>query len=194
MRNLLFLIPLLWLSACATKPQISYDEASVTGKFPSSWTISGRIAFKSPEDNFSAALNWQQQDQDYQLRLSKLIGGTLMLISSVNGEVTLEVDDERYVDTNAERLLWHNTGWHIPVADFKYWISGRLNPHSRNITNLKQDEAGRIWSFDTASGWQVKYQNYKVFSGTAMPHKLLLKKDGLQLKLRISDWRFETET
>lgn len=181
------------LSACATPPKTSYQQASSSGEFPQIWQVEGRIAFKSPEEKFSASLTWHQQRQDYQLRLSKLIGGTLLYMEQTNSRVLLEVDENTFTDSNAERLIYEKTGWQIPVADFKYWISGRLNPDSIAVNDLKRDDTGRIWSFTTATGWRVKYQNYKVFSGTALPHNLLLSKDNLQLKLRISEWSFDSK-
>ncbi|WP_338292463.1 lipoprotein insertase outer membrane protein LolB [Planctobacterium marinum] len=193
MRKLLLLSLVLMLSACATPPKTSYQQASSSGKFPQNWQVEGRIAFKSPEEKFSAFLDWQQQQQDYQLRLSKLIGGTLLFMEQINGRVLLEIDDNTFTDSNAERLIYEKTGWQIPVADFKYWITGRLNPNSNAVSELKRDETGRIWSFSTATGWRIKYQNYKVFSGTALPHNLVLSKDNLQLKLRISEWSFNSQ-
>lgn len=180
------------LSACATAPKTTYQQASSSGKFPHNWAVEGRIAFKSPEDKFSASLHWQQQQLDYQLRLSKLIGGTLLYMEQINSKVLLKVDDNTFVDINAERLIYEKTGWQIPVADFKYWISGRLNPDSIAVSELKRDDNGRIWSFTSATGWRVKYQNYKVFSGMALPHNLVLINGELQLKLRINDWSFDS--
>lgn len=191
LRKLLIFISILILSACATKPQISYQDASVAGKFPQRWTIDGRIAFKSPEEKFSASMTWQQNNQDYLLRLSKLIGGTLLTMQKSGERVLLEVDDNTFTDTNAERLIYQNTGWIIPVEDLKFWVSGRLNPDGSAVKSQQRDDNGRLWSFTSDNGWRVKYQNYKVFSGTALPHNILLSKNKLQLKIRITNWNFE---
>ncbi|MFC3647466.1 lipoprotein insertase outer membrane protein LolB [Planctobacterium marinum] len=191
MHKILVILSILLLSACATRPEIRFQDASVAGKFPQHWTIDGRIAFKSPEEKFSASMTWEQDDQDYLLRLSKLIGGTLLTMQKTGERVLLEVDDNTFTDSNATRLIYQNTGWNIPVDDLKYWISGRLNQAGASVKAVQRDENGRLWSFTSQDGWRVKYQNYKVFSGTALPHNILLSHNKLQLKIRISEWHFK---
>lgn len=191
-RQIIILLLLAILAGCAVKPNTEISTVTANLTLPRQWTIEGRIAFKTPEDKFSASMQWQQNQEDYQLRLSKLIGGTLLLLESQNDSVVLEFDGKTYQDYNAERLLWRVTGWTLPVADFKYWIAGTLNPQSPPPSALKQDETSRLWAFTSADNWQVQYKNYKVFSGRAMPHNLTIKKDGIELKLRVSDWQFES--
>lgn len=191
MRQILIVLVLAILTGCAVKQKPDINSIPANEVLPPNWTINGRVALKTPQDKFSAALQWQQDTKSYQLRLSKLIGGTLLLLENKDSVVTLQFDGKTYQDSHAERLLWQVTGWTFPIADFEYWVSGRLNPGSQPAVDIKRDDTGRIWSFTSADNWQVRYQNYKVFAGKALPHNLIIKKDDLQLKLRVSGWQFD---
>lgn len=197
MRFVICLLMVSFLTACTIKPKVNVNSMATPENLPNNWTLDGRLALKTPEEKFSASLDWQQTNSVYQLRLSKLIGGTVLLIhNDEEGLVSMEFDGQTYRDSNAERLLWRVTGWSIPVNDFQFWVSGQLNPASPAPVAVKKDEQNRLWSFETKDGWRVQYQNYKVFSGKPMPHNMTIEKDTtqnqtMQLKLRISDWEFE---
>lgn len=148
------------------------------------------MAFKSPEEKFSATLNWQQAPDQSEFRLSKLIGGTLMLLKEQPGGANLEIDDEIYWDTDASALLNRITGWEIPVNDIRFWITGRLNPNNNGKSNVKKDDTGRIWHIDSPDGWQIHYKNYKIFNGRSLPYNVVIKKQEIELKLRVNDWEF----
>ena len=189
MRQIFLLLFLLLLSACSVKPKTDINQVQTHQTLPQNWTLQGRIALKTPDDKFSASIQWHQEGEDYRLRLSKLIGGTLLVLENKNSSVALQFDGQTFQDYNAERLLWRATGWTLPVDDFKYWVAGLLNPTSPLPQDLQLDESSRIWSFTSSENWQVHYKNYKVFQGKALPHNLTIKKDGIELKLRVSDWQ-----
>ena len=191
LRFLCLTLFILLTTGCVTHKTINVNDIAAIDNLPEFWTLSGRLAFKTSEESFSASLNWQQERENYKLRLSKLIGGTLLQMETINNRTTLEFDNKEFTDSNPERLLRQITGWQLPVRDFKYWITGRLNPENVNIINSKRDEQNRLWSFSTSEGWQVKYKDYKVYSGKALPYNIVLTRQGVTLKLRISDWTIE---
>lgn len=192
MHVIIYFLLFTLLGGCATKPKVDANSINSTHFQSQNWTIDGRIALKTPEDKFSAALEWHQTNDTYRLRLSKLIGGTLLLLEKNKSEqVTLKFDGKTYHDRDAENLVWQITGWRLPINDFKYWVTGKLNPLSPLPGNIKRDNNQRLWSFDSLNGWQVTYQNYKFFSGIALPHNMTINNNNFQLKLRVSDWDFE---
>lgn len=192
MRLIICFLSLALLGACATKPKVDANSVNSTLLQSEIWTLNGRIAFTNPEDKFSAALEWHQTNDTYRLRLSKLIGGTLLMLEKDASQlVTLRFDGKTYHDSDAENLVWRITGWRLPVNDFKYWVAGTLNPLGPMPGNIKRDNNQRLWSFESLNGWQVTYQNYKVFSGIALPHNMTINNNSFQLKLRVSDWDFD---
>ena len=187
---LLLLLTAVLLSGCASAPRLP-ENSGKKAQSNEVWRVEGRLAVKTQDDNFSATLQWQQSGDDFQFRLSKLIGGTLLLMKQRNGMVYLDVDDKQYKDWDAEVLLKRVTGWTVPIADLKYWIRGTLQSDSdAAIRSQKRDPKGLLWSFETVSGWQVNYKNYKQFSGQSLPHTMTIRGQGLTLRIRVSNWKF----
>ena len=192
MRLIFCFLLLTFLGGCAIKPKVDANSVNTTHLKSENWTLSGRIALKTPEDKFSAALEWHQTRDSYRLRLSKLIGGTLLLLEKdVSGQVILKFDGKTYRGQDAERLVWRITGWRLPINDLKFWVAGKLNPLSAVPGNIKRDSKQRLWSFTSLNNWQITYQNYRVFSGFALPHNMTITNNSVQLRLRVSDWDFE---
>lgn len=191
MRFVFSFLLIIILAGCAVKPVTNANLVAHIHNLPDNWTVKGRIALKTREEKFSANLEWQQQHESYRLRLSKLIGGTLLVMEKKDGIVSLEIDGVNYKDKNAERLLRRATGWTLPIDDFKFWISGYVNPDAPRPMAVKKDETSRLWSFQTQDSWQIEYKNYKVFSGKPLPYNMTIDKDDIQVKLRVNNWDFE---
>lgn len=191
MHHILLLLLLAVITGCTVKPTSPVCGTQTNLDLPQKWTVEGRIALKTPEDKLSASMKWYQCNDDYQLRLSKPIGGTLLYLTNSNGIVELQVDGKTYTERDAEKLLWQVTGWTLPVKDFRYWITGLLNPNSPPPIEVKRNDNASLKSFISVDNWRVSYQNYKVFSDKTMPHNLTIEKDKMYLRLRVSDWEFD---
>lgn len=184
----LLLLMALLLSGCATKPS-SVDISQRQESLPlQSWKISARMAFKGPEDSFSATLDWQRRDGRSVIRLSKLLGGTLFVLETGAQGSVLTMDGETWHDTDAQRMLYHLTGWLIPVRQLHQWIQG-LPGDTKNHRNITYNPDGTLNSLITRNGWQVSYQDYMAAGNLILPKSLTVKRNQLRIKLRIHDWQ-----
>lgn len=209
--SLLFLL-LTLITACTAPPtQLGKVDTNVQQRLEqlTHWTITGRFAFKSSEEKFSANMNWQQQDQAYDFRLSSFIGTTLMHMQGQPGAVTLIVDDKTYKDTDAAALIGRITGWNIPLNKLADWAKGQIDQDDRVQFDpqglVKELIPGCTHSCPQASNqWQLSYGAFKLYKfdhnndnavqrpqAYWLPHVINLQHRQIptnQIKIRINQW------
>ncbi|MBE1301625.1 MAG: outer membrane lipoprotein LolB [Alteromonadaceae bacterium] len=185
-RHIAVLFICIWVTGCAVAPTTttSWDTNQPLVK----WTAKGRIAFDDGNEKFSATVTWKQDQQQYDARLSKLIGGTLLHLVQEPLIVRMEVDDKHYRDIDAELLIQRVFGWDIPVASFPNWLLAKPNEKQLQPGSVESQD-GQIKRFTTEQGWLVSYQNYQQVRGIELPKSLQIKKDNIKIKLRISEWQ-----
>ncbi|MFT4994393.1 MAG: outer membrane lipoprotein LolB [Paraglaciecola sp.] len=159
------------------------------------WQIKGRLGFKGPGEKFSASLNWRQKSENYQLKLSSVLGTSLLEMHGEPGNVALEVDDQLYQDSDPGQLIWQITGWHIPVAHLPQWIKGQLVGNDKALTS-PQGWAQQIQPQCLAcQAWLIAYDNYQLLDTDGgdelwLPHKIVLKNSTTQstIIIRVNTW------
>lgn len=190
---------LIWLtiilSACSVAPDspenLNINQHQQQLAEIQRWSLRGRIAFKSPEDKFSATVNWAQQQANFDMTFTSFIGTTLMEMQSEPGLARLSADDKEYQDTDASRLIYRITGWNIPVNRFPAWIKGQVD--STDVVTF--DNNGLVTevlpSCRGCQQWQIKFAQYKPVGLVWLPHSIVLnnlKQQNNQIKIRISSW------
>jgi outer membrane lipoprotein LolB len=185
-------ILVFFLAGCGTlsKPTVSLNSTihQLSLKQQESWLIKGKIGFKSSEKNQSANFRWQQNQQQYQLNLTSVIGTSLLNLKGDKKGVTLTTDDETYQDSDPSYLIWRVTGWQIPVEKLRLWVKGQ---HQKNDEVLI---SGQGWinqlqpMCNNCKDWLINYDNYKLVDGIWLPHKVLLQNNNNQLIIRVNKW------
>jgi outer membrane lipoprotein LolB len=185
-------ILVFFLAGCGTlsKPTVSLNSTihQLSLKQQESWLIKGKIGFKSSEKNQSANFRWQQNQQQYQLNLTSVIGTSLLSLKGDKKGVTLTTDDETYQDSDPSYLIWRVTGWQIPVEKLRLWVKGQ---HQKNDEVLI---SGQGWinqlqpMCNNCKDWLINYDNYKLVDGIWLPHKVLLQNNNNQLIIRVNKW------
>lgn len=145
------------------------------------------MAFKSPEENFSATLDWHYSARESHLRLSKLLGGTLFEMRINKDAAQLEIDGETYYDSDPQRLLFELTGWLIPIEQMHLWTQGIIDKKQYHPTVNRKDN-GQLLDFTSADGWQVTYKSYKQQDALQLPENIIIQRDSLRIRLRINEW------
>lgn len=155
------------------------------------WTIQGKIAVKTPEERFSATLHWQQENDTYKIRLTNIIGSTLLELEGNAEYAKLTLDDEHYVDTDPERLLYRTTGWQLPVKSLPALIKGYAPPET---FDTKLDSAGFPKEVQekhslSPSPWVITYKGFEQNKQYWLPENITLKKSPNTIKIRINQWQ-----
>ncbi|WP_228729949.1 lipoprotein insertase outer membrane protein LolB [Shewanella avicenniae] len=181
------------LSGCGITPPSAWQPTQVTQVSQAkAWELKGKIAVKTPEQKFSTNLYWLHTPESEELRLTSMIGSTLMLLTSNNRSATLEVDGNTYQGANATELLQHLSGWQIPISQLPQWIVGLPG----NATIIKTDAQGLPQKLQDARQlppWQIDYKSWQTLQSNQLPRLLTLERGELSLKIQLNEWQALTE-
>lgn len=151
------------------------------------WQINGKIGIRAPRDSGSATLFWLQRQDYYDIRLSGPLGGGAARLTGRPGNILLEVSNRgRYQAESPEALLREQLRLDLPVSNLLWWIRGLPAPDSRSRITLDSDSHLARLEQD---GWQVEYQRYAEQNGYALPERLKLYGQDLEITLVIKDWQ-----
>lgn len=179
-RQFLCCIALIFLSACTNLLPFKEHQASQnwedTKKALSamqSWSLQGRIAARNENESGSASLYWQQQSENYNIRIIAAFGrGSLELEGDAAGVSMRDKEGQLLQAGSPEELMMQSLGWRVPVRGLQYWVRGLPDPNSQPDTILFDDEA-RISEL-RQQGWEVSYARYVEVGDLHLPKKLSL--------------------
>jgi len=170
---------ILLSAACSLQPQTALPPASSSNDWQQhqqriaqlqDWNLSGKLGFRAPQQGGSAALNWTQEKNNYQLSLSGPFGV---------GSAKIYGDDETaemlYGDTvyrqSPQQLAMQLTGLPLPVDALSWWARGLPSPTQPAATDLTTGAGGLAIGFDQA-GWQLSFSRYRQTDGGLLPSKI----------------------
>lgn len=176
---------LLALAAgCTTTPPIS--PAAATVPLSASWTLQGRIGIQTDEQSLSGNIRWQHRpDRDEVLMTSPLGQGVARIVRDAEG-VQLELPNQPLRRApDAESLTHEALGYALPVSGLVWWVQGRPDPASD--FEARHAAAGRLAQL-RQDGWVIDYLQY---AADARPRKLVVARDGLEIRLVADSWQAE---
>ena len=156
------------------------------------WQLSGKLGFKSPQHKSgSANVNWQQQQQQYAVRLSGALGIGTTHIHGDPQQVVMQRGKQQHTAASSEQLTWQLLGVPLSVEDLTYWVRGIPNP-ARPVAVLSHNSNGAL---DTLSqgGWQLQFSRYTDADKWRLPGRITGRRGEMSFKLIIKRWRPETE-
>jgi outer membrane lipoprotein LolB len=192
-RLFLFLVTLAVSTACTTTVPLSGgdDESWVQHQQQVSqlqyWTLNGRLAVNNGNESWHLDLFWQQQGDDYLIKLAGPLGAGQIKLHGNRDGVTLEDGENlpRFA-VDADSLLYDNTGLKIPVMGMRFWVRGLPDPSMSNgHLNLFAGRLKQLWQ----GGWQLQFRGYQQVNGTTLPQKLFMRRHDLDVRLVIDEWR-----
>ena len=182
----------LLLSACSTVTPLPTEDATPQQHQESlkdfqHWFISGRAAIQNGYESWHVNLLWLQQAEDYQIRLFGPFGSGQVQLAGNAGRAELSTsEDERYIASDADQLLYERTGVRMPVNELRYWLIGRHSPKGHD--QARYDRHGRLTSLQQGE-WHVQYKAYKAVNGLVLPSKIFAQKDDVDVRLVIDQWQ-----
>ncbi len=185
---------LMVFSGCAVQQRssdaalsLAWEENSAKLAKIHNWHLKGRIAMQVEKESASASLSWQQNGQDYIIRIIAPFGrGTLELTGNRDGVTMRDAKNQVVHAANPEVLLQARLGWQVPLSGLYYWIRGLPEP-AVEIKTMILDEQARINELSQA-GWQISYGRYMQAGELSLPKKLVLQNQKLKIKLVIKRW------
>ena len=163
-RLVIFSVFAFLVTACATTStfQPSNPKAS------QHWRLEGKIAMQDDGKMETASLDWQQNYQQYQIRIFGPLGlGAVELDGNPQGVTLTDNRGQIYQATSAETLSKQILGYPLPIEDLVYWLKGVKTKHSH--------------------GWKIQYLSYHE---NGMPKLVSASHASIYLRIFIDKWQF----
>ncbi|WLF84729.1 lipoprotein insertase outer membrane protein LolB [Moraxella sp. ZY210820] len=164
--KLTFISLSLSLTACQTlqpiQPTIHSQEQV------ENFAIQGKIGIRTPEQTNSAFYTWIQQNEQYSIELSGILGIGLTQINGDAQQVSLTNAQVGTITApTAEELLKQATGWIAPISNLKFWIQAQARHASAQVQYDTQQRPTIIVEDD----WQVELDYNDL---NTKPYRLIL--------------------
>lgn len=192
------LIVILSLSGCALIPPSPPPPASPAThalwqthqaqlRTLTAWRLNGRIAITTEQDNWTAHVHWQQQEQEYRLRFNAPLGQGALLLEGNEQQVMMHTAEQKtYIAENPDALILKTLNLAIPITGLKFWIRGlpRAEP---SLPAYRLYEHGYLYRLQQ-DGWQIEYTRYISNNTVELPSKIFLDNGQFKVKIVISSW------
>jgi len=175
------LLSFFLLAACSTTPVMVQRAAGVDTPF----AFNGRIAIRQEAMRESAGVRWVQRDGTDEIMLLAPLGQTVARIVRSAEHVTLEADGKRYIAQDAEMLMQQVLGWRLPLSGLRYWVMALPSPAGE--FRIERDAGGQV-SLLQQQGWTIRYDRYAAAGAEALPLRLNLQREGVEVRLVIDAW------
>lgn len=170
---------LLLLSACAT-PVI------VKNHIQTAFGFNGRVAIKHQSTRSNVSINWLHSTQADDILLLAPLGQTVGKIHLQAQHVTLDYGGKQYQAEDPESLTEKILGWNLPIAGLRYWI--RAESAVGSPAQIQRNTNGQVVLL-RQDGWEIQYLKYTNDSHDALPQRLELHRDDIELTLLIDEWQ-----
>ena len=191
MRALVTVFLLLLLSGCAYRaqeaPPGSWQAQQATLARLQDWQLSARLGIITPDERGSLSLFWRQEQDDYRMNLTNVVGRRVFDLSRRQGAIQLtDSEGQLHSAGNARDLVFRLTGWDLPVEQLAHWIKGLPG----EADQVEYDADGRPQSL-RSHGWRLNYLGYTRIDGLWLPSRLDLSHDTTTLRLAINQWELK---
>lgn len=185
---------LLLLAGCAVRaplPEPAAEAAWLAHRASlqglTHWQVQGRVAVRAGEEGWSAHFDWQQQGEDYRIRLRGPFGQGAVELHGNPGGVWLKHSDRPEVFAlDPETLLERETGWRLPVSGLSAWLLGL--PVAEVDADYQWDAQGALLEIDQ-DGWHIDYSRYQQNGALRLPVRMRLERNTLQVRFVIDSWQ-----
>jgi len=99
--------------------------------------------------------------------------------------VTLEASGKLYTAQNMEALMQQVLGWQLPLSGLSHWVTAEPVPDVESA--IERDANGQISAL-RQQGWEITYARYAAATADALPLKLNLRRDAVDVVLLIDEW------
>lgn len=171
-----FSLSLLALSSLAltgcqqfSKPQLPPSPMQTAPEEINQFALQGKIGVRTPQQSGSAFFTWQQEQDEFDIELSGILGVGKTQITGRPGQVTLNsAKTGEITAATPEELLKRATGWNAPITHLVQWVQAKPATAQAQIS---KDESGRpVQILEDEWNVQLSYAEQ-----AKLPNKLILK-------------------
>ncbi|RZF52605.1 outer membrane lipoprotein LolB [Acinetobacter halotolerans] len=159
----------LFLTGCQHLNQSKKVIASPQLQDENNFSLQGKIGVRTPQQSGSAFFTWVQQQEQFDIELTGILGVGKTQIQGKSGEVTLNSAKTGLITAaSPEELLEKATGWQAPIMHLTHWVQAKPATLHAQVT---KDENQRLKQL-IEDGWTV---DFSYNDAQMLPNKLLLK-------------------
>jgi outer membrane lipoprotein LolB len=162
------LLTSLTLTACQpfTQPQLKPSPQLQNSQ---NFSLQGKIGIRTPQQSGSAFYTWVQQNDQFEIELSGILGiGKTQISGEKNGQVTLNNSQTGLIRAaSPEELLKRATGWDAPITYLMDWIQAKPATQHAQVSKNEQQQISQI----IEAGWTVDLS----YNQSVFPNRLVLK-------------------
>ncbi len=169
------------LGACVTPPT-TVDLGA--GAF----LVSGKLAVRAPEGNWSARFRWVQDAAVYDIELWGPFGqGRTRLRGDALRMRVLDGRGQVITAGTPAAIMQQELGTQLPLLSLVHWAQGRPDPEWP-VASGQRDASGRYVGFEQ-SGWQVRLASYTETSDGARPQRLEAENGPYRATVLFNRWQ-----
>jgi outer membrane lipoprotein LolB len=192
----------LLLSACASRlePQApanpDWEQHHAALAALSSWALAGRLNIRQQNQSDTVQINWDQQAQGFDLRLSGSFGlGAVHVYDSPAGVTVDKAGEDSVTLPSLAALSQEYFGYDFPTAHLQYWVRGIPAPGTPAQTTLDPNQLLGTLSQNDATGqhWTLNYDRYQQSGGLFLPGRIRVQREGLLLTFLINRWQIPVD-
>ncbi|MCA1771687.1 MAG: lipoprotein insertase outer membrane protein LolB [Halomonas sp.] len=184
----------LLLAGCATQgPQDDsgrqagdWDDQEDRVNDFDTWTLVGKAGLRTPDENTSANLDWNQHPHYFRMLISGPFGGGRNVLEGREGRFSLSNSEGRFEAETPEALMEEQLGWALPVSAMPDWVRGL--PDDDDNYQMETDELG-FPSHLSQDGWEIDYRDWEQFEDMWLPRRLVMNYDDIRITLVVNEWR-----
>ena len=155
------------------------------------WSLRGRLNIRNGDASDTININWQQQSDSYDIRLSGSLGlGAARVSGNARGVLIEKAGEDPVAADSLEALTVDMLGYAFPARELVYWVRGlpapgrpfeeTANAEGFTATLSQTDLAGRRW--------HLQYDRQANQAGYILPGRIRLEQAPYRLTFVISDW------
>lgn len=135
----------------------------------SAYALEGRLSVRQGEERHSARIAWRHESERDEIFVMTPLGqGVAELTRDAAGARLTTADRKELVAPDWESLSAQVFGFSLPLSDLPRWITGHAPAAD--------------------DGWRADYLDYDSAAADALPTLIELKRDDIELRLRVDEW------
>lgn len=188
------ILSLALLTGCATSTPVD-DGSRQSGQWESqqaslealeTWKLAGKAGLRSPEENTSANLDWNQYPHYFRLLVSGPFGGGRTVLEGREGRFSLTNSNGRFEAESPRALMEEQLGWSLPVNAMPYWVRGLPDAERRH--QIDTDKYGFPNQIEQ-DGWTIDYRDWVRADDLWLPRRLVMSYNNVTITLVVNQWQ-----
>jgi len=157
-----------------------------------SWELRGRLGVQTENNSGTLDLIWQQDGDEYVIRLLAPMGQGTYLISGNEYSAVLRLPNgKKRIISNPDALFNDSLGVDLPLSALRDWVRG-IPASSLPVDKIRWNKKGLLRQIDQ-NGWHVEMSNY-LGNKVLLPYKIYLSREDnpdLSIRLALRQWMID---